>query len=186
MEHNVPLCSTTSSRLPFQSSNGSPSETTSLHHLDGPQDNQYIEVIRMIGGMLTHYATDKSFVAYGFGAIVPGKKRKCFPLSGNNQLHVKGVQGIIDVYKRRVRSVQFAGPSYLAPVISEATRQVAQRLQLNQERQEYHILMIVTDGVVNDIDATIDAAVASSDLPISIVIVGVGPSEFPTMVCKLC
>ena len=38
--------------------------------------------------------------------------------------------------------------------------------------------MILTDGVINDIQNTIDEVVRGSDLPLSIVIVGVGNADF--------
>ena len=47
-----------------------------------------------------------------------------------------------------------------------------------QDRQKYSVLLIITDGVVNDIDATIAAIVGASVLPLSIIIVGVGNENF--------
>jgi Copine len=38
--------------------------------------------------------------------------------------------------------------------------------------------LILTDGVINDIQNTIDEVVRGSDLPLSIVIVGVGNADF--------
>jgi vacuolar-type H+-ATPase subunit F/Vma7 len=38
--------------------------------------------------------------------------------------------------------------------------------------------LILTDGVINDIQKTIDEVVRGSDLPLSIVIVGVGNADF--------
>jgi len=42
-------------------------------------------------------------------------------------------------------------------------------------------LLILTDGVINDFDATVDQIVAGSDLPLSIIIVGVGSADFEAM-----
>jgi hypothetical protein len=41
--------------------------------------------------------------------------------------------------------------------------------------------MIITDGVISDLQATIDQIVRGSDLPLSIVIVGVGSADFSSM-----
>lgn len=41
--------------------------------------------------------------------------------------------------------------------------------------------MIITDGVITDFDETCDAIVDGSDLPLSIIIVGVGEAEFDKM-----
>lgn len=43
------------------------------------------------------------------------------------------------------------------------------------------ILMIITDGIINDMDKTIDEIVRGSTLPLSIIIVGVGAADFTSM-----
>ena len=43
------------------------------------------------------------------------------------------------------------------------------------------ILMIITDGIINDMDKTIDEIVRGSSLPLSIIIVGVGEADFSSM-----
>lgn len=40
---------------------------------------------------------------------------------------------------------------------------------LDPENQKYHVLMIVTDGVINDMGNTMDALVAAADLPFSVI-----------------
>jgi hypothetical protein len=40
------------------------------------------------------------------------------------------------------------------------------------------VLLILTDGVINDMDATIAALVHASTQPLSIIIVGVGSENF--------
>ena len=41
--------------------------------------------------------------------------------------------------------------------------------------------MIITDGVINDLQASIDQIVRASRLPLSIIIVGVGSADFTAM-----
>lgn len=41
--------------------------------------------------------------------------------------------------------------------------------------------MIITDGVISDMQNTIDEIVRGSELPLSIVIVGVGSADFSSM-----
>ncbi|KAF1649653.1 Copine-9, partial [Eudyptes chrysocome] len=43
---------------------------------------------------------------------------------------------------------------------------------------QYHVLLIITDGVISDMLQTKEAIVTASALPMSIIIVGVGPAEF--------
>ena len=45
----------------------------------------------------------------------------------------------------------------------------------------YTVLLILTDGVIQDMPKTKDAIVAAADMPMSIVIVGVGNADFSNM-----
>ena len=49
------------------------------------------------------------------------------------------------------------------------------------EENNYYILMILTDGIISDMDDTIDKIVEGSKLPLSIVIVGIGNADFDNM-----
>ena len=43
---------------------------------------------------------------------------------------------------------------------------------------KYNILMILTDGIIDDIKETIDQLVEGSFLPLSVIIIGVGNTDF--------
>lgn len=45
----------------------------------------------------------------------------------------------------------------------------------------YMILLIITDGEIHDMAKTVDLICASSELPLSIVITGVGNEDFTNM-----
>lgn len=42
-------------------------------------------------------------------------------------------------------------------------------------------MLILTDGIINDMQKTIDQIVRGSELPLSIIIVGVGAADFSSM-----
>lgn len=46
----------------------------------------------------------------------------------------------------------------------------------------YHILLILTDGVIHDMQKTKDLIVECSKYPLSIIIVGIGKSDFTDMI----
>lgn len=52
---------------------------------------------------------------------------------------------------------------------------------MTQFNQKYTICLILTDGVINDLDRTIDEVIKGSLLPISIIIVGIGLADFDQM-----
>ena len=45
----------------------------------------------------------------------------------------------------------------------------------------YHILMILTDGQIDDMEETKDALVEASFLPVSVIIIGIGDGNFGNM-----
>ena len=46
------------------------------------------------------------------------------------------------------------------------------------------MIVFVQDGILNDTDEALQAVLDSSNLPLSIVIVGIGPADFTAMVIK--
>ena len=47
--------------------------------------------------------------------------------------------------------------------------------------QQYFVLLLLTDGAVTDVEATREAVVRASHLPMSVIIVGVGGADFEAM-----
>ena len=54
-------------------------------------------------------------------------------------------------------------------------------LKNRRKENHYYILLILTDGVVNDMQETKDLIVEASSLPLSIIIVGIGNEDFTFM-----
>ena len=72
------------------------------------------------------------------------------------------------------------GPIYFAPIMNELNKNVKEDLAAGNT-MNYSILMILTDGLINDMDDTIDALVEASFLPISVIIIGIGNGDFGNM-----
>jgi len=84
----------------------------------------------------------------------------------------------IDVYKYALSNVKLFGPTIFSQVLATAFTAAE---HCSQDVQNYTILLILTDGVIDDMEATIDTIVKYNDRPLSIVIVGVGPADFKNM-----
>ena len=54
-------------------------------------------------------------------------------------------------------------------------------MEIKPEKNKYMILLIITDGAIHDMEETIRLIVNGADLPLSILIVGVGNSDFGNM-----
>ena len=95
----------------------------------------------------------------------------------SSQPYCNGVQGVLDAYKIALQNVTLYGPTNFSPVINH----VAQFAKAYQDGRQYFVLLILTDGAITDFDETKAAIVNASDLPISIIIVGVGQEDFSEM-----
>uniref|UniRef100_A0A6Q2XZZ3 C2 domain-containing protein n=1 Tax=Esox lucius TaxID=8010 RepID=A0A6Q2XZZ3_ESOLU len=159
---------------------GDPSQPTSLHYINPYQMNAYAMALKAVGEIIQDYDSDKLFPAYGFGAKLPpdGKISHAFPLSGDyDNPNCVGIDGVLEAYFRSLRTVQLYGPTNFSPVIS----QVARSAQDVTDGSQYFVLLIITDGVISDMVQTKEAVVNAAALPMSIIIVGVGPAEFDAM-----
>ena len=54
-------------------------------------------------------------------------------------------------------------------------------IKAENNKLKYNILMILTDGMIDDIDDTINQLVAGSFLPLSVIIIGIGNADFSSM-----
>jgi hypothetical protein len=70
------------------------------------------------------------------------------------------------------------GPTNFSYVL----RAVLDYMKVNLTFPLYHILLIITDGVIHDMSATQDLIVECSRYPLSIIIVGVGEEDFANMI----
>ncbi|KAJ4883283.1 Protein BONZAI 2 [Raphanus sativus] len=168
--------------IDFTASNGNPRLPDSLHYIDPTgRLNAYQRAIVEVGEVLQFYDTDKKFPAWGFGARpIDIPVSHCFNLNGSSTYcEVDGIQGIMNAYNGALFNVSFAGPTLFGPVINAASTIASESLAQNSRR--YYVLLIITDGVITDLQETRDALVSASDLPLSILIVGVGGADYKEM-----
>ncbi|KAI4336399.1 hypothetical protein L6164_014930 [Bauhinia variegata] len=168
--------------IDFTASNGNPRLPDSLHYIDpSGRPNAYQRAILEVGEVLQFHDTDKRFPTWGFGARpIDGPVSHCFNLNGSSHYcEVEGIQGIMMAYTSALLNVSLAGPTLFGPVITNAALIASQSATDNGRK--YFVLLIITDGVVTDLQETKDALVKASDLPLSILIVGVGGADFKEM-----
>ncbi len=164
--------------IDFTNSNGNPSDPSSLHYVYGREPNQYERAIRACGNILSYYDYDQLYPCFGFGAKIEGKGYTLFNLNFQNNPNIKYIEGIIKAYYGALSYVQLFGPTFFGPIIKE----VVNIIRNEYNNLKYHILLILTDGKIDDIDDTIDQLVEASFLPLSVIIVGIGNADFSNMV----
>uniref|UniRef100_A0A3B5QHG9 Copine-2 n=1 Tax=Xiphophorus maculatus TaxID=8083 RepID=A0A3B5QHG9_XIPMA len=158
-------------------------EPSSLHYINPLGSNEYLSAILAVGQIIQDYDTDKMFPALGFGAQLPPdwKVSHEFAINFNpTNPFCYGVEGIAQAYSACLPHIRFYGPTNFAPIISHVARFAAQALQ-QEKAAQYFTLLIITDGVISDMDETRDAIVQASKLPMSIIIIGVGNADFAAM-----
>ncbi|KAG2694926.1 hypothetical protein I3760_08G166700 [Carya illinoinensis] len=166
----------------FTASNGNPQNPDSLHYIDpSGQLNSYQKAIMEVGEVIQFYDSDRRFPAWGFGGkTFDGTISHCFNLNGSaGSFEVEGVEGIMSAYASALHNVTLAGPTLFGQVIKRAAQIASQSVSYNSKK--YFVLLIITDGVLTDLQETKDALVKASDLPLSILIVGVGGADFGQM-----
>uniref|UniRef100_A0A3Q0QWR8 Copine 8 n=1 Tax=Amphilophus citrinellus TaxID=61819 RepID=A0A3Q0QWR8_AMPCI len=160
---------------------GNPAQPTSLHYMSPYQLNAYAMALKAVGEIIQDYDSDKMFPALGFGAKLPpdGRVSHEFALNGNPQNpYCAGIDGVMEAYYQSLKSVQLYGPTNFSPVINHVARYASSV----KDGSQYFVLLIITDGVISDMAQTKESIVNASCLPMSIIIVGVGPAEFDAMV----
>jgi len=169
--------------IDFTASNGNPNDPHSLHALNpnSRTGNAYQQAIQAVGSILESYDSDGYIPALGFGARFPnGAVSHCFNLNGLVEPECRGVNGVLDAYGACLNRVQLYGPTNFSDFIDYANR-CAASARITQARQQYFILLVLTDGCISDMQQTVDTIVAGSNLPLSIVVVGVGDADFSSM-----
>ena len=172
--------------IDFTGSNGSPIFPTSLHYLNSNTPNQYEVALQAISKVLLSYDTDEKIPAFGFGAKTHTNgsldpTSHCFPLSGNpQQVEAQGMEDFMNMYRRTLSNVELSGPAYFGEVFEEALK-LAEGFK-NKGSSCYQILLILTDGEIHDIDRCINLVKERGcNLPLSIIIVGMGEAKFEGM-----
>lgn len=166
--------------IDYTASNGAPSTPDSLHYL-GP-NNQYEQALNWVGSIIEPYDLDRCFPTFGFGGIprhmgITGVSH-CFPLNGNAaNPEILGVEEIIRTYRATQQQIGLGGPTFFAPLLNEFHRFITAR----EGVRAYYIILLLTDGAINDMPETLQAIVNLSSLPCSIIIVGVGSANFENM-----
>ncbi|KAK9809475.1 hypothetical protein WJX73_001393 [Symbiochloris irregularis] len=156
----------------------------SLHDIRGTP-NPYETAASIIGRTLAPFDDDNMIPCFGFGDMTTHDTGvfSFFP----NEAPAQGLPQVVWRYRQIVPHISLSGPTSFAPLIHQAMRTtIASGMQ-------YHICIIIADGqVTRSVDtapghlgpqeqATVNAIVAASNLPLSIIMVGVGDGPFDLM-----
>ncbi|XP_056155076.1 copine-3-like isoform X2 [Lampris incognitus] len=169
--------------IDFTGSNGDPKSPQSLHYISPAGYNEYLAAIWAVGTVIQDYDSDQLFPAFGFGAQIPPMWQVSheFPINFDpSNPFCAGIEGVVSAYQQCLPQVKLYGPTNFAPIINHVACFGRQAMQQDSASQ-YFVLLIITDGVITDMDQTRSAIVKASRLPMSIIIIGVGGADFSAM-----
>ena len=174
--------------IDYTKSNGWPSDPNSNHYLNPYGLNDYEMAMKSCCEILAPYDADQLFPVYGFGGIpvilngMPNNQvSHCFNINFEKNAEIYGVNNILKIYRQSLRGVTLSGNTKFSFVLQKVINNINYDLKHRKNENHYYILLILTDGVVNDIKDTKDLIVEASSLPLSIVIVGIGNEDFTFM-----
>ncbi|KAK4798213.1 hypothetical protein SAY86_030539 [Trapa natans] len=156
----------------------------SLHHI-GKGLNPYEQAISIIGKTMSAFDEDNLIPCFGFGDAST-HDQDVFSFYPDERF-CNGFEEVLRCYRELVPHLRLAGPTSFAPIIEMAMTIV------EQSGGQYHVLLIIADGQVTRSEntkrgqmspqerKTVEAIVAASKLPLSIIFVGVGDGPWDMM-----
>ena len=175
--------------IDFTGSNGHYKDQPSYHYLDSGMNN-YEKAIRSCGDIVAHYDNHQLFPVFGFGFCFIDSNLNNFegkytdfnyPINCNTEdPKIQYIDGVLKEYRKFITKIHLSGPTYFSPMINDLNYEVKKELS-EGKIMNYHILMILTDGQIDDMEETKDALVEASFLPVSVIIIGIGDGNFGNM-----
>lgn len=177
--------------IDFTKSNGDPNQKGTLHEYNENELNPYEKSLTVCGDIIKLYATHNTIPCFGYGAILPNRTEvsHCFPLnldsnsnsnSAKENYEIEGMDNVLEAYNKTIRKIEFKHPTYFSPIINKVIQIAKKDLQKNE--MVYNILVMLTDGKIEDRKDVVNAICEAAELPIIIIIVGVGKEHFDDMI----
>ena len=166
--------------IDFTKSNLAPKLKDSLHNISNNNINDYEKVIISCGNIISYYNYEQLYHVFGFGAKLKNNNKisHCFPINFNEENpNIYTIDNVIKLYHNCLNEIEFSEPTFFSPIINK----VNEIIKENDDSYKYNILMILTDGNVQDVKNTINSIIESSFLPLSIIIIGIGNEDFNQM-----
>ena len=145
--------------------------------------NDYEIAIKSCGDIVAYYDYEQLFPVYGFNAENKSqnlpKLEQCFPINFNkDNPKINKISGVLKEYRKCLEKINLADSSTLAPVFKHIFS--SNNIDKNNII-DYKILMILTDGIISDMNDTIEEIKKCVSLPLSIIIIGIGFANFKNM-----
>eukprot|EP00579_Thalassiosira_antarctica_P000165 CAMPEP_0201866306 /NCGR_PEP_ID=MMETSP0902-20130614/942_1 /ASSEMBLY_ACC=CAM_ASM_000551 /TAXON_ID=420261 /ORGANISM="Thalassiosira antarctica, Strain CCMP982" /LENGTH=671 /DNA_ID=CAMNT_0048391255 /DNA_START=92 /DNA_END=2107 /DNA_ORIENTATION=- len=168
--------------IDFTSSNGDPRIPGTQHFSRDGMMNDYEEAIVALSSTIEKYSSSQEYPVWGFGAKYGGKVRHIFQC-GSSPTAI-GTQGVLDAYRTVFETdLIMSGPTEIHSVLRAAaarSKKFYNAPPSSESKMQYCVLMILTDGMVNDLQSTQELVRSYRELrlPLSVIVVGIGRADF--------
>jgi len=166
--------------IDFTSSNGDPRIPGSLHDRNPTSFNDYEESMVSIASAIAPYTKDTLLdtTLWGFGCRSEGEVRHLFQCGSHAKY--QGVFGILEGYREVLDGeLNMSGPTCYDEVLEAAAFYAYRNRQ--QGNQVYSVLLIITDGICQNMEDAKQRLQRYSEAPLSVIFVGVGRQDFTAM-----
>mmetsp|Transcript_16283 Transcript_16283/g.16215 ORF Transcript_16283/g.16215 Transcript_16283/m.16215 type:complete len:267 (+) Transcript_16283:818-1618(+) len=168
--------------IDFTFSNGDHTLLSSLHYANTAIKNEYQRAIESLQEVLEKNIESPTYEAYGFGGVPDWLESKqvnhCFALNKNEENpSVNNFADIVQKYLDVLSNIKLSGPSYFHNILQKAVDKAKPII----DGKLYTIVILVTDGDIDDLPQTVELLQEASKYPISVIVVGVGDADFSNM-----
>jgi len=116
----------------------------------------------------------------GFGIDLEGSPGNCFQIG--SKLEANGIGDILNIYRSAIQQTFDMSLSKDWSVVISNAEDFARKNQndahVSGVLRNYTVLLILSNEPVDNINATIDALHEAASVPLSVVVVGIGDSDF--------
>lgn len=146
-------------------------------------DNSYFSILKDITSLISNYIIDHhSFYVYGIGGKPKNNNssQNVFNINmDENDAAIKSYDKIFENYKNCLENIDPDNKVNLSSLIEKVNIDIHNKHELRY----YNILFILLKDIVdkNDIQNIYDRIIESSYLPVSIIIIGIGKTDFTQM-----
>jgi len=155
-------------------------------HLKDQLSSQYETGLTNLFNLLYELNCKQEIPVYGFGGLKkasssPKAKKEenmsCFSITRDpTNYKVSSLTEAISDYNKCILNNTLGGHANFAEIIQKAIG-IASFNQL-QGLKEYTILVLLTDGIIQDLENTLNSIIEAANIPLSIIMIGVGDGDF--------
>lgn len=154
-------------------------ETETLH-CDNMIKNPYINTLRTIKRTVDSYNENKSINIFGFGGILPGRKKNfdkydVFALNGNIfNPSCENMDAVLGAYNNAIKVVKPHNHVRVDDILDHI-KDYCIRIQKNEINDEYNVLLLFQSQTTKDGERIAETMVEISEFPLTVIVIGVNP-----------